>query len=92
VESQVGRARADLQYRLGEASRALARAVDRRYAEATERMRAALRAAGDLRAASATAAAEAERERSRREAAIRRALTVLGDADTASAQRAGGAL
>ena len=92
VESQVGRARADLQYRLGEASRALARAVDRRYAEATERMRGALRAAGDLRAASATAAAEAERERSRREAAIRRALTVLGDADTASAQRAGGAL
>ena len=35
VESQIGRARADLQYRLSEASRALARSMERRYAEAT---------------------------------------------------------
>jgi hypothetical protein len=77
VESQIGRSRGDLQYRLAEASRALARSVGRRYTEATERMRAALRAADDLRGASAAEAAGKERELSRREAAVRHALAVL---------------
>jgi GTP-binding protein EngB required for normal cell division len=79
VRAQVGRARGDLQYRLSEASRALARSMEQRYAEATERMQAALRAAADLRTASAAEAAEADRGLSEREAAIRRALTVLSE-------------
>jgi GTP-binding protein EngB required for normal cell division len=86
VRSQVGRARGDLQYRLSEASRALARSVERRYAEATDRMRAALRAADDLRGASAAEAAGKERELSRREAAVRHALAVLDE--TSSGQSA----
>ncbi|MGH3299867.1 MAG: dynamin family protein [Trebonia sp.] len=86
VESQIGRSRGDLQYRLSEASRALARSVERRYAEATDRMRAALGAADDLRGASAAEAAGKERELSRREAAVRHALAVLGE--TSSGQSA----
>ncbi|MGH3207084.1 MAG: hypothetical protein ACRDNO_04930, partial [Trebonia sp.] len=78
--------RGDLQYRLSEASRALARSVERRYAEATDRMRAALGAADDLRGASAAEAAGKERELSRREAAVRHALAVLGE--TSSGQSA----
>jgi GTP-binding protein EngB required for normal cell division len=77
VESQIGRARADLQYRLSEASRALARSMERRYAEATGRMRAALQAAGELRTASAAEAEVRECELSEREAAVRNALTLL---------------
>lgn len=79
VRTQIGRARGDLQYRLSEASRALARSMEQRYAEATERMQAALRAAADLRTASAAEAAEADRGLSEREAAIRRALALLSE-------------
>lgn len=79
MESQIGRARGDLQYRLSEASRALARSMERRYAEATDRMRAALRAADELRSASAADAAGKERELSQREAAVHRALAVLNE-------------
>lgn len=80
AESQVGRARADLQYRLSEASRALARSMERRYADATGRMQAALHAAEELRSASATDAARRQRELSGRAAAVRHALTLLGAA------------
>jgi GTP-binding protein EngB required for normal cell division len=86
VASQIGRARADLQYRLSEASRALTRSMELRYAEATGRMRAALRAAEELRSASAAEAADKERELSDRAAAIRHALTLLGDAGQVSGQ------
>ena len=79
MESQIGRARADLQYRLSEASRALARSMERRYAEATGRMQAALRAAGELRNASAAGVADKERELSQRAAAVRRALALIGE-------------
>jgi hypothetical protein len=78
VESQIGRARADLQYRLLEASRALARSMEQRYAEATSRMQAALKAAEELRSASAAEAADTERELSDRAAAVRHALSLLG--------------
>jgi GTP-binding protein EngB required for normal cell division len=88
VASQIGRARADLQYRLSEASRALARSMELRYAEATGRMRAALLAAEELRSASAAEAADKERELSDRAAAIRHALTLLGDAGQVSGQAA----
>jgi GTP-binding protein EngB required for normal cell division len=88
VASQIGRARADLQYRLSEASRVLARSMELRYAEATGRMQAALRAAGELRSASAAEAAGQARELSGRAAAIRHVLTLLGDAGQASGQAA----
>ena len=88
VASQIGRARGDLQYRLSEASRALARSVERRYADATTRLRAALRAAGELRGASVAAAQERERALSERELAARQALALLDEADGAGEQRA----
>jgi GTP-binding protein EngB required for normal cell division len=84
VEGQIGRARGDLQYRLSEATRALARAVEQRYADATDRMRAALQAAEALRSTSAAEAEEKDRELSERKAAARRALTLLGDAEQAA--------
>ncbi|MFY9846903.1 MAG: dynamin family protein [Trebonia sp.] len=87
VASQIGRARADLQYRLSEATRALAGTVERRCAEATGRMRAALRAAGELRGASVADAAEKERDLSEREVAIRHVLALLNEV----AEHAGGA-
>jgi Dynamin family len=83
VAAQIGRARGDLQYRLAEATRALAAAVDQRYADATARMRAALQAAEDLGAASADDAAAKERDLSEREAAVRHALVRLEAAGAA---------
>ena len=82
---QVGRARADLQYRLSEASRALARSVELQYAEATGRMQAALRAAIELRGASDAGAAAAERELAGRAAALSRVLALLAEEEAASA-------
>jgi GTP-binding protein EngB required for normal cell division len=77
VQTQIGRARADLQYRLSEAGRALAREVERRYADATGRMQAALRAAEGIGRSSAAAAEEKERELSERAVALRHVLTLL---------------
>jgi GTP-binding protein EngB required for normal cell division len=79
VASQIGRARGDLQYRLSEAARVLAGSVERRYAEATGRMRAALGAAGELGGASVADAAEKERDLSEREVAVRHALALLNE-------------
>jgi GTP-binding protein EngB required for normal cell division len=92
VGRQIGRARGDLQYRLAEATRALAGSVQRRYAEATDRMRAALAAAEELRGVSAAAADEKERDLSEREVATLRALALLdeGPARTVSPFRSGG--
>jgi hypothetical protein len=88
VESQIGRARADLQYRLSETARPLARSMEHRYAEATGRMQAALRAAEELRSVSAAEAARRQRELSDRAAAVRHALSLLGDAGKVSGQAA----
>jgi len=77
VESQVGRARGDLQYRLAEATRALVREVGQRYADGTSRIRSALQAAAELRDASAAEAARKEHELARREAALRHAVGLL---------------
>jgi small GTP-binding protein len=65
---QIGRARADLQYRLAEATRQLIAAVARRYADSTDRLTGALETAAALREQSAAQAAGplaalAERER-----------------------------
>lgn len=87
VASQIGRARGDLQYRLSEATRMLASSVELRYAEATARMRTAMRAAEQLRGASAAEAEEKERDLSGQEVAIRHALALLDEV----AEHAGGA-
>jgi Dynamin family len=71
----------DLQYRLSEATRALARSVELRYQEATSRMRAALRAAQELRSAPVADAEEIDRDLSEREIAARHALALLDEGD-----------
>jgi GTP-binding protein EngB required for normal cell division len=85
MAAQIGRARGDLQYRLSEATRALARTVEQRYADATGRMRAALQAAEELRNSSAAEAEQRERELTAREAAVRHVLALLGQAENSSA-------
>ena len=78
VGTQIGRARGDLQYRLAEATRALARAVEQRYADGTSRIRSALETAAGLRDASAAEAADKEAELAEREAALRHVTDLLG--------------
>jgi GTP-binding protein EngB required for normal cell division len=78
VESQIGRARGDLQYRLAEATRALARVIEQRYADGTDRIRSALRAAADVRAASASG--PKEKQLAEREWALRHAIDLLDQA------------
>ena len=80
VGMQVGRARGDLQYRLAEATRALARVVEQRYTDGTSRIRSALSAAAELRDASAAEAAAKERELAGREAAVRHVMDLLDQA------------
>jgi small GTP-binding protein len=71
ADSQVGRARADLQYRLAEATRALSRAMRLRYAEGTGRLQTALETAAQLRQATAGEAAHRDRQLAGREDALR---------------------
>ncbi len=81
MNSQIGRARGDLQYRLAEATRALVRAVEQRYADGTQRIRSALRAAAELREASAAEVAAKKRELAEREAALRHVTELLDQAE-----------
>jgi GTP-binding protein EngB required for normal cell division len=83
VETQIGRARGDLQYRLAEATRALARAVEQRYGDGTGRIQSALQAAAEVREASAAEARQMERELADRESALRH---VMGLLDRAAAE------
>jgi hypothetical protein len=76
--SQIGRARGDLQYRLAEATRALTRAVEQRYADGTDRIRSALRAAADLREASAAEASRQREELAARDQVLRHVAELLG--------------
>ena len=80
AERQIGRARGDLQYRLAEATRALVRVVEQRYADGTERMKAALRAAAQLREASGTEVTRIESDLAGREAALLHVLSLLDEA------------
>jgi GTP-binding protein EngB required for normal cell division len=80
VASQVGRARGDLQYRLAEATRALSRVVEHRYADGTDRMRAALQAAAELRQASAAQARRKDEELAARERALCHICVLLDEA------------
>jgi Dynamin family len=77
ADSQIGRARGDLQHRLAEATRALRRAVEQRYADGTDRIRSALRAAAELRDASGAEAAQMERALSARESRLRHVMDTL---------------
>jgi hypothetical protein len=74
----------DLQYRLAEATRALVREVEQRYADGTSRIRSALQAAAELREASLAGTSRPESELARREAALRHAVGLL---DRAAAPR-----
>jgi hypothetical protein len=75
--SHIGRARGDLQYRLAEATRTLTRAVEQRNADGTDRIRSALRAAADLREASAVQAARQREELAARDQALRHVAELL---------------
>jgi small GTP-binding protein len=78
ADSQVGRARADLQYRLAEATRTLSRAMRLRYAEGTGRLQTALETAAQLRQATAGEAAQRDRQLAGREDALRALVACLG--------------
>jgi GTP-binding protein EngB required for normal cell division len=71
ADSQIGRARADLQYRLAESTRGLTRAVRLRYDDSTGRLQAALRTAATLRQVSEREAGLRDQELGSREAALR---------------------
>jgi small GTP-binding protein len=78
ADSQIGRARADLQYRLAEATRGLVSDLRRRYVESTDRLAAALQTAAEVRA---QATAEGDRrlaDLADREQALRTVLAQLG--------------
>jgi GTP-binding protein EngB required for normal cell division len=86
VPQQIGRARADLQYRLAEATRQLVRAVAGRYAESTGRLESALRtAAAAAREATAGDAAQLDTQLAGRQRALGHVLSLL-DGATAGAQ------
>jgi GTP-binding protein EngB required for normal cell division len=91
VPQQIGRARADLQYRLAEATRQLTRAVAIRYAESTGRLQSALRAAATARAATTDDAARLDSELAGRQQALGRVLTLLGQATAGATPAAGDA-
>ncbi|MGD0685394.1 MAG: hypothetical protein ABSA03_09780, partial [Streptosporangiaceae bacterium] len=79
--SQTGRARADLQYRLAEATRGLIRAVRGRYSGSTDGLASALQAAAAHRAGTAADAERADGELTHRESALRGVLTLLSDGE-----------
>jgi len=86
--SQIGRARADLQYRLAESTRQLISDLRRRYAESTQRLSAALDRADAIRS---DAGRDSERQLAflaGREQALRRVLSRL-DSGTATTETAG---
>jgi GTP-binding protein EngB required for normal cell division len=80
VPQQIGRARADLQYRLAEATRRLVRAAGDRYTESTRRLEGALRAAATARQATAEEAARLDRGQAARQQALDRVLGLLQEA------------
>jgi GTP-binding protein EngB required for normal cell division/molybdopterin converting factor small subunit len=88
VPQQIGRARADLQYRLAEATRQLVRAVADRYAESTGRLESALRTAAAARAATADDAAQLDTRLADRQRALGHVLSLLPE--VTGGTRAGG--
>jgi GTP-binding protein EngB required for normal cell division len=88
VPQQIGRARADLQHRLAEATRRLIRAVADRYADNTGRLENALRTAAAVRAATDDEAARLDTELAGRQQALSQVLARLDEA-VAEAEPAG---
>ena len=84
VPQQIGRARADLQYRLAETTRQLVRAIGARYAESTFRLESALRTAATTRVATTEDAARLDHELAARQQALSRVLALLADATSAA--------
>lgn len=80
VPEQIGRARADLQYRLAEATRKLVRAIDARYTESTGRLDNALRSAATAREATAEEAARIDRELAARQETLGHIIGLLDKA------------
>jgi small GTP-binding protein len=80
VPQQIGRARADLQYRLAEATRQLTRAVADRYADSTGRLESALRTAAATRTATADDVARLDAELAVRQQALDHVLALLDEA------------
>jgi small GTP-binding protein len=81
AERQIGRARADLQYRLAEATRQLILAVGRRYSASTDRLASALQTAAALREQTAGQAAGRLAELAAREQALHAVLARVDAAD-----------
>ena len=77
VPRQIGRARADLQYRLADATRRLARAVEASYSGSAGRLEEALRAAEAASSLTAEEAAHRARDLADRMAALYRVLELL---------------
>jgi len=77
VPQQIGRARADLQYRLAEATRRLIRDVETRYTDSTSRLENALRVAAAQREATAGEAAQRDAELAQRQDELGRLLGLL---------------
>lgn len=90
VPQQIGRARADLQYRLAEATRRLIRDVEARYADSTSRLEDALRAAAGQRNASAGEAARQDERLAQRQQELGRLLRLLGQASRTEVRDAAG--
>jgi GTP-binding protein EngB required for normal cell division len=80
VPQQIGRARADLQYRLAEATRRLIRAAADRYADSTGRLENALRTAAAVRTATDDEAARLDTELAGRQQALGQVLARLDEA------------
>jgi hypothetical protein len=89
VSQHIGRARADLQYRLAEATRRLARAADERYLAGTGKLETALAEAGDMRNATAQDIAARDIELTRRLAAIEGVRSLLDSDPQVSADAHG---
>jgi len=80
VPRLIGRARADLQYRLAEATRQLARSVQARYAEGTGRLESALHSATAHWETTAGQTAHQDRELAARQQALDRIGVLLDEA------------
>jgi hypothetical protein len=85
VPQQIGRARADLQYRLAEATRRLVRLVEARYTDSTGRLENALGTAAALRQVTAGEAAHQDQEFPQRQEALGRILSLLNQATASPA-------
>jgi Dynamin family len=89
VPQHIGRARADLQYRLAEATRRLIRAVADRYADSTGRLESALRTAAQARDATDDDAARLDTELAARQHALSEVLARLDEVSAGAAPAVG---